>query len=208
MIVHRRYVPGGSIRPTLSTVAVADRTAGCALDDASPVTAPSPHPATTSSEQIAARMRRAYQAIACFRARFGRGAVYMWGMSHVFLSDEWFAEVDQLIAQAGDLQIPEPMKAVEVNVTITSADGTTELFIKDGLFTRGHKAGVPTSLTVSSELARKIFVEGDAAAGVQAFLSGEMKVEGDLAKLVAMQTVEPSPPQKRLTQQIAAITAK
>ena len=34
-----------------------------------------------------------------------------------------------------------------------------------------------------------------------------MQVEGDLAKLVAMQTVEPSEPQKRLTKQIAAITA-
>jgi hypothetical protein len=31
-------------------------------------------------------------------------------------------------------------------------------------------------------------------------------VEGDFANLLAMQTVEPSAPQKRLTQQIAAIT--
>jgi hypothetical protein len=34
-----------------------------------------------------------------------------------------------------------------------------------------------------------------------------MQVEGDMAKLVAMQTVEPSAPQKALTKQIAAITA-
>jgi hypothetical protein len=34
-----------------------------------------------------------------------------------------------------------------------------------------------------------------------------MQVEGDLAKLVAMQTVEPSEPQKQLTKRIAAITA-
>ncbi len=127
-------------------------------------------------------------------------------MTHEFLSDAWFDKVDELIAAAGDLQIPPAMKAVEVNVTVTAPGGETQLFMKDGLFTRGHReAG--TALTLSSELARKIFVEGDTAAGVQAFLAGEMQVTGDLAKLVAMQTVEPSEPQKRLTRQIAAITA-
>lgn len=128
-------------------------------------------------------------------------------MTYQFLSDEWFNEVDRLIAAAGDLQIPAAMKAVEVNVTVTSASGNTELFMKDGLFTRGHQPGAATKLTIAAELARKIFVDGDAAAGVQAFLEGKMQVEGDLAKLVAMQTVEPSEPQKALTKKIAAITA-
>jgi hypothetical protein len=128
-------------------------------------------------------------------------------MPYQFLSNEWFTEVDRLIAAAGDLKIPEAMKAVEVNVTVTSPGGNTELFMKDGLFTRGHQASAPTKLTIAADLARKIFVDGDAAAGVQAFLEGKMQVEGDLAKLVAMQTVEPSDPQKALTKQIAAITA-
>jgi len=128
-------------------------------------------------------------------------------MRHAFLSPEWFAKVDELIAQAGDLQIPAEMKAVEVNVTVTSPSGDAHVYLKDGLFSQGHREGVPTSLTLSAELARKIFVEGDAAAGVQAFLAGEMKADGDLAKLVAMSTVEPSEAQKALTKQIAAITA-
>jgi hypothetical protein len=128
-------------------------------------------------------------------------------MRYAFLSPEWFTKVDELISAAGDLQIPEAMKAVEVNVTVTSPTGSTPLFMKDGLFTLGHRDGTATRLTLSEALARKIFVEADAAAGVQAFLAGEMQVEGDLAKLVAMQTVEPSDPQKRLTREIAAITA-
>ena len=99
------------------------------------------------------------------------------------------------------------MRDVELNVTVTSPDGDTALFMKDGLFQRGHRPGVATSLQLSSALARRIFVEADVAAGVQAFLAGEMKVEGDLAKVVAMNTVEPSDPQKRLTREIAAITA-
>ena len=123
-----------------------------------------------------------------------------------FLSDGWFTEVDALIAAAGDLQIPPAMKAVEVNVTVTSPGGDIQLFIKDGVLARGHRAGAVTSLTLSADLARKIFVDGDAAAGIQAFVAGEIRAEGDLSKLVAMQTVEPSEPQKQLTKKIAAIT--
>ncbi|MGN6109866.1 MAG: SCP-2 sterol transfer family protein [Kofleriaceae bacterium] len=128
-------------------------------------------------------------------------------MPHEFLSDAWFDEVDALIAAAGDLEIPAPMKAVEVNITVTSPSGDKQLFMKDGLFVRGHQPNVETRLTLPSAVARKIFVDGDAAAGVQAFLTGEIQVEGDLAKVVAMQTVEPSEPQKRLTAKIAQITA-
>ena len=61
--------------------------------------------------------------------------------------------------------------------------------------------------TLAEDLARKIFVDGDAAAGVQAFLTGEIQVEGDFKPLVAMQTVDPSEPQQALTKRIAEITA-
>jgi hypothetical protein len=127
-------------------------------------------------------------------------------MRYEFLSDEWFAKVDELIAAAGDLEIPAAMKAADINITVVAPGGNVPLFMKDGLFTRGHQPGVATMLTLSADVARRIFVDGDVSAGVQAFLSGEIKVEGDLAKVVAMQTTMPSEPQKRLTRQIAEIT--
>ena len=127
-------------------------------------------------------------------------------MRHEFLSDAWFTKVDELVAAAGDLQIPAAMKAALVNVTVTSPGGDTQIYMKDGLFFRGHDSGAPTKIWISKELAHRIFIQADTAAGVQAFLAGEMKVEGDLASLVAMQTVEPSEPQKQLTIRIAAIT--
>ena len=127
-------------------------------------------------------------------------------MGYVFLSDEWFTKVEELVAAAGDLQIPAAMKAVEVNVTVTSPQGDAQVAMKDGVFARGHRAGVATTLTLTAELARKVFIDGDTAAGTQAFFEGKITVEGDFSKLIAMQTVEPSAPQKRLTQQIAAIT--
>jgi hypothetical protein len=126
---------------------------------------------------------------------------------YAFLSNTWFQKVDELVAAAGDLKIPPEMKAALVNVTVTSSRGDTQLHMKDGLFYRGHEASAPTAITINEELARRIFLQEDTAAGVQAFLSGEMKVEGDLAKLVAMQTVEPSEPQRKLSRQIAAMTS-
>jgi hypothetical protein len=130
-------------------------------------------------------------------------------MPYAFLSDEWFTKVEELVAAAGDLQIPPAMRVVAVNVTVTgAAAGPAEvrLAMKEGLFTRGHRSDFATTLTLSADLARKIFIDGDTAAGVQAFLEGSIQVAGDLAKLVAMQTVEPSESQKQLTRQIAAIT--
>jgi hypothetical protein len=127
-------------------------------------------------------------------------------MRYPFLSPAWFDKVDELIARAGDLQIPPEMKAVTLNVTITAPTGDTQLTIENGVLARGHKPGAPTQLALPSALARAIFVDGDTAAGVQAFLAGEMKADGDLSKLVAISTVEPSERQKALTREIAAIT--
>ena len=128
-------------------------------------------------------------------------------MRYEFLSDEWFDKVDELIASAGDLDIPQAMKEAEVNVTVVSDRGETKLHMKDGLFYRGHQPSMPTRLTLSADLARKIFVDGDVTAGVQGFLEGQIKVEGDLASVVKLQTTMPSEAQKRLTREIAAITA-
>ncbi|MBK9035248.1 MAG: SCP-2 sterol transfer family protein [Myxococcales bacterium] len=127
-------------------------------------------------------------------------------MSYEFLSEEWFAQVDALIAAAGDLDLPPAHKAAKINVTITGPRGDTQVFLQDGVFARGHQAAA-TAITLAADLARKIFVDGDAAAGIGAFLAGEITVDGDLAQLVAMQTAEPSAAQLRLAQQIAAITA-
>lgn len=136
-----------------------------------------------------------------------RGPGVTWGMPHKFLSPEWFAMVDDLVARAGDLKIPAAMKAAEINITVTSPDGSeTKAYLKDGLLSRGHHEGAPTSLRLGEALARKVFVEADTVAGVQAFLAGELQADGDLAKLVAMQMEEPSEPQKQLARAIAAQT--
>ena len=126
---------------------------------------------------------------------------------HPFLSPAWFAEVDGLIAAAGDLDIPQAMHAAEINVTVASPRGEIQVHVKDGRLGQGHRAGAPTAITLDEALARKVFVEADTAAGIQAFLTGELVATGDLKQLVAMQMEEPSAKQKALAKRISALTA-
>ena len=52
---------------------------------------------------------------------------------HAFLSAEWFAEVDKLVVAAGDLQIPEAMRAAEINVTITTPQGEIQVPVEQDM---------------------------------------------------------------------------
>jgi len=56
-----------------------------------------------------------------------------------------------------------------------------------GTFAGGLIDGAPTKLTVPYSVARAMFVEGNQQAAMQAFMSGQIKVEGDMTKLMAMQ---------------------
>src|SRR5436853_2574898 len=95
-------------------------------------------------------------------------------MAHEFLSPEWYAAVDQLTDSAGDLQIPPAMRAAEINVTVTTPAGDKHAYVKDGRLYDGYRAGAPTAITLPVALARKVFVDADTAARIQAFLAGEL----------------------------------
>ena len=106
-------------------------------------------------------------------------------MPYTFLSDEWLDEVQKLAAEAGTGGMPE---GVELNLVVTGGpQGDRELHVANGTFASGLKDGAPTKLTVPYDVAKNMFVKGDQAAAMQAFMSGQIKVEGDMTKLMAMQ---------------------
>jgi hypothetical protein len=123
-----------------------------------------------------------------------------------FLSPEWFAEVDRLVAAAGDLKIPAAMCAAEINLTITSSRGDVNAHVKGGQLFQGHSEAALTAITLDEALARTVFVDADTAAGIQAFIGGQLVATGDLKPLVALQMEEPSAEQRALAKKIAAIT--
>lgn len=125
----------------------------------------------------------------------------------LFLSDEWFAKVAELTAAAGNLNVPPSLASLALNVTVTGAPaGSVDMCLNGGNFEKGLNASAPTKLTMPADLLRKIFLEGDQSAGMQGFMSGQIKVEGDMSKLMAMQTARPSDEQKALLKQILAAT--
>ncbi|MGH8492586.1 MAG: SCP2 sterol-binding domain-containing protein [Moraxellaceae bacterium] len=124
-----------------------------------------------------------------------------------FLSDAWFDKVSELTAAAGNLNVPANLAALALNVTVSGTPaGNVDMCLNGGNFEKGHSAAAPTKLSMPADLLRKIFLEGDQAAGMQGFMSGQIKVEGDMSKLMAMQTARPSEEQKGLLKQILAMT--
>lgn len=123
-----------------------------------------------------------------------------------FLSDEWFAKVDELRKEAGDLEVPEALQSIVLNINVTDQDGGKKMHMKGGEFHPDHDDSAQATLSLSSDLARKIFIENDVQAGMQAFMAGEIQIEGDMTKVMELQQVQPSDKQKELMKKIQEIT--
>lgn len=127
---------------------------------------------------------------------------------HVFLSDSWFAEVDRLRAEAGDLEIPEAIRDVVINIVVSGhPEGDKELHVVGGEFKQGLHGEAPTKMTVPFDVARGMWIQQDPAVAMQAFMSGQIQVEGDMAVVMQMQAAgEPSAAAKQLQAQVREIT--
>src|SRR3954452_8396568 len=127
-------------------------------------------------------------------------------MPYTFLSDEWLDEVQKLAAEADSGAMPD---SVTLNLVVTGGpQGDRELHLADGSFGAGLKEGAPTKLTVPYDVARNMFVKGDQAAAMQAFMGGQIKVEGDMTKLMAMQSGGGGADQAALQAKLREITAE
>jgi hypothetical protein len=120
-------------------------------------------------------------------------------MASTFLSDEWFEAVEGLRDEA-----PEPPAAIKdltLNIVVAGGpDGDREIHMTGGQFERGLVEGAPTKLTVPYDVAKAMFIDGNQQAGMQAFMSGQIKVEGDMTKLMAMQAGGPPPEEQQAFQ--------
>lgn len=123
-----------------------------------------------------------------------------------FLSPEWFTKVSELRAAAGPMDLPDQIANSVINVTLTDKEDGNKIHIAAGEFVAEHHADAGVTLGLSTELLRKLFLEMDSQAGMQAFFAGEIKVEGDVSKLMELQTYQPDDKQKALLDEIIAIT--
>jgi len=128
-------------------------------------------------------------------------------MSHQFLSESWIeAARDIRHRYSGDG--PAIDVVVRINVITTKVpfgDGSISAYIDTSNGSLEMELGSieESDLTVTTdyETARKLFVEQDPTASMQAFMAGRIKVEGDITRLMVMQT---SLPQTDKTDAVAA----
>ncbi len=127
-------------------------------------------------------------------------------MAVQFLSEEWFSAVESLQSEAGSISVADDLKGLKINVTVGEGDAAVQMCLNEGLFTKGHEADAPANLILTKDLAFKILIQNDQAAGMQGFMSGELRVDGDMSKIMALQTVQPTEDQKALQAKIQAET--
>ena len=124
-----------------------------------------------------------------------------------FLTDDWFTTVEKLTAEAGDLNLPAPLANLALNLVVAGAEGNTELALDAGKIQKGLSANAKTTLNMDGETLRKVFLEFDMGAAMQAFMTGKIKVQGDMSQLMALQTARPSQEQKDLFKKVLEQTS-
>ncbi len=112
-------------------------------------------------------------------------------------------------------QAPKITVVVKVNQVITNVpfgEGQVKSFMDTSsgemVMDLGELADADATVTTDYHTARMIFVEQDQAAAMQAFMSGKIKVQGDMMKVMGMQTAIPATDiAKIVADEIKAITA-
>lgn len=134
-----------------------------------------------------------------------------------FLSDAWLEETRQIREQYKD-QVPAVPVTVRMNQVINEVpfgDGVIRAYVdtSSGLLDMeiGQLEKPDLTITLAYATAKALLVDGDAAQAMNAFMSGRIKVDGDITKLIALQTAgagaATNPSAAEMVKRIQAITA-
>jgi hypothetical protein len=134
--------------------------------------------------------------------------------TYPFLSDEWIEEARTIRAEAeAKGTTPNVDHSVRINLVIIDVPfdpGTLEAHLdtSSGLaeLDSGHIDPVHMVVTVDYSTARSILIEGNMQVAMQAFMTGKIKVDGDVSKLIELQNTAPGPGAQDLAQKLRDIT--
>lgn len=132
--------------------------------------------------------------------------------TYKFLSEEWMTAAKKIrdeyhgktAAPAHSVRMNQiitdvPFGEGTVNSHMDTSGGEVEMDI-------GHLENADVTVTLDYETAKAIFVDGNPQAGMQAFMAGKIKVQGDMTKLMAMQQTSPDPTTLEIAGRIKEIT--
>ena len=136
-------------------------------------------------------------------------------MSHQFLSESWIAAAREIREKYKD-EAPMITISIKINQVITDVpfgEGTVKSYMDTStgemVMELGELPDADATVTTDYATAKAIFVNQDQAAGMQAFMSGKIKVVGDMMKVMGMQTAVPQTDiTKIVADEIKRITAE
>jgi hypothetical protein len=133
--------------------------------------------------------------------------------TYEFLSDDWLAEARSIRAEfeGKGAAIEHSIRMNLVVNEVPFGDGAIGAHVDTSsgslVLEIGHIEPVDLTVTIDYPVAKAILVEGDPNAGFQAFMQGKIKVEGDISKLMALQTITPDPVAAEIGARVQAMTA-
>lgn len=114
---------------------------------------------------------------------------------HPFLSPEWIEEARKIHEKhrngtpTGGL----PVRMNQVITEVPFGDGTVDAHMDTSSgeleIELGHLEAPDVTVTMDYATAKEVYVDGNVQSGMQAFMSGKIRTEGDISKLMAMQAL-------------------
>jgi putative sterol carrier protein len=132
---------------------------------------------------------------------------------YAFLSDEWLEAAKKIREEYAGKSSP-PAHAVRMNQIITEVpfgDGSIDAHLDTSggemQMDMGHLENPDLTVTLDYATAKAILVDGNPQAGMQAFMAGKIKVQGDMTKMMALQSGTPDPTAEEIAAKIKEITS-
>lgn len=133
-------------------------------------------------------------------------------MGHEFLSDDWINAAKAIRDKyAGEVTTKPP--AIKMNQVITDTPGGEDIKMYldtssgEMVMDKGELPDADVTITLPYDVAKKQMVDQDQAAAMQAFMSGKVKVQGDMMKLMGMQSMGADPVSGKINDEIKEMTA-
>jgi putative sterol carrier protein len=138
--------------------------------------------------------------------------------TYAFLSPEWIEAArhirDEGLTALNDEGVGSITTEVRMNLVVEEVpfeSGTLDAHVDTSLgvleIDLGHLDGHDVKVSLDYATAKAILIDGDSQAGMQAFMAGRLRVEGDMSKLLAFQSAPPSERQVEFAEKIRSITA-
>jgi putative sterol carrier protein len=132
-----------------------------------------------------------------------------------FLTDEWLEKAKAIREEyAGKAGAPPHQVKMNLNIKDcpdgVGSGGVVEAHMDTTSgevdMDMGHLDEPQLTVTLPYDVAKAILVDGNPQAGMQAFMSGQIQVTGDMTKLMAMQSGAVDPVQAEIAAKIKDIT--